>query len=814
MNAFASAMLVVGLLFLGFPGEAEVDSSDASDSQRPDFATVSATELDDELNAMVEQYCQRCHSDTRLTGNMTLEHFDVGEPQADAELAEKVIHKLRAGMMPPAGARRPPEDTLALLATTLENTLDELARRNPEPGYRTFQRLNRAEYEGAARALFGLDIDASAFLPTETISESFDNIADMQMLSATLLEGYLRAAAHVSRVAVGDPGVAPASAVYKVAKTLSQMEHIEGTPLGTRGGISVVHNFPADGEYVFELDLHPDANGNLYGGTSGIEHLELSIDGQRGELFEIDRFMSEGDPNGLRLETPPLHVRAGPHRVSAAFIRKFQGPVIDLVTPIDYTLADSNIGYGVTTAPHLRDLTVSGPFLVTGVSETPSRAVIFSCRPTSRDEERPCAERILARLAQQAYRRPLGEGDLADLVRFFDEGRADGGFEVGVRTAIQAMLASPHFVFRVEEAPSGARPGEVYEIGDLALASRLSFFLWSTPPDQTLIDLAQRGALSDPDEIERQTLRMLADPRAEALATRFAWLWLRLQDLQKILPDALEFPYYDNALAEAMERETELLFHHIVQEDESVLDLLDADYTFVNERLAEHYDIPDVTGTSFRRVQVSDENRRGLLGHSSILMMTSHANRTSPVLRGKWVMEVLLGSPPPPPPPNVPAFDETDAAADGRELTTRERMEQHRANPSCNSCHRVIDAIGLALENYDVTGAWRIKENEVAIDATGELYDGTPVSGPSDLRDALVARQTVFLRTFTRNLMAYALGRRVEYYDMPTVRTIERAATRNDNRVSSYILGVVKSPAFRMSRAEDTAEVRENGDQP
>jgi hypothetical protein len=805
-------MLVAGLLLLGLTGDVGIDPPDAPDAERLGLSPATSSELDDQLNAVVERYCERCHSDARLTGNMTLERFDVGEPHADAELAEKVIHKLRAGMMPPAGARRPSEDTLALLATTLENTLDELARRNPEPGYRTFQRLNRAEYEGSVQALFGLDIDASAFLPTETISESFDNIADMQMLSATLLEGYLRAAAHVSRVAVGDPGVAPASAVYKVAKTLSQMEHIEGTPLGTRGGISVVHNFPADGEYVFELDLHPDANGNLYGSTSGVEHLELSLDGERAALFEIDRFMSEGDPNGLRLETLPLRVRAGPHRVSAAFIRKFQGPVIDLVTPIDYTLADSNIGYGVTTAPHLRDLTVSGPFLVTGVSETPSRDVIFTCRPTSPEEERPCAEQILSRLAQQAYRRPLDDRDVADLVRFFEEGREGGGFEVGVRTAIQAMLASPHFVFRVEEAPSGASPGEVYEINDLDLASRLSFFLWSTPPDQALMDVAQRGDLSDPDELGRQALRMLADPRAEALATRFAWLWLRLQDIAKIHPDALEFPYYDHALAEAMERETELLFHHIVQEDASVLDLLDADYTFVNERLADHYGIPNVTGSAFQRVAVPNENRRGLLGHSSILMMTSHANRTSPVLRGKWVMEVLLGSPPPPPPPNVPAFDETDAAADGRELTTRERMEQHRANPSCNSCHSVIDPIGLALENYDVTGVWRIKENEVPIDATGELYDGTPLSGPSDLRNALVAHQTVFLRTFTRNMMAYALGRRVEYYDMPTVRAIERGAAENENRVSSYILGVVKSPAFRMSRAESVTEVRPDRD--
>jgi hypothetical protein len=807
MNNYASAMLIAGLVLIGVAPSTGTDPVVAYAPHVP-AAAVPEGPLDETLNEVVQQYCVRCHSDRRMTGNMSLEGFDIGNPMTEAELAEKVVHKLRAGMMPPATSRRPPEDTLALLAETLENALDKAARDNPNPGYRTFQRLNRAEYQGAARELFGFEIDASAFLPNETMSENFDNIADMQMLSATLMEGYMRAAGFLSRAAVGDPDASPSSAVFKVAKTMSQMVHIEGTPLGTRGGTSVVHNFLADGEYIFELELHPEPTGNLYGLTSPNEQLEVSINGSRVALLYIDRWMSESDPTGLRLETPSIHVPAGPHRVSAAFIQKFEGPVVDLITPVDYTLADSQIGtaYGVTTGPHLRDMTISGPFSVSGVSETPARNVIFTCRPTSMDEERPCAEEIVEQLASKAYRRPLKGDDLSDLMVFFDQGNDGGGFEYGIRTALQAILASPHFVFRLEEIPSGVTPGDVYDISANDLATRLSFFLWATPPDAELIAVAESGDLTDSDVLEEQTRRMLADPRAESLATRFASQWLRLQDLEKIHPDAQLYPYYDNTLAEAMDRETELLFHNIVQEDENIFDLLTADYTFVNERLARHYGLPDVTGPHFRKVPIADENRRGLLGHASILMMTSHANRTSPVLRGKWVMEVLLGSPPPPPPPNIPAFEETDAATDGRELTTRERMEQHRANPSCSSCHNVIDPIGLALDNFDVTGAWRIKENGMEIDASGQLYDGSPINGPADLRNAILSRPSVFVRTFARNMMAYALGRRVEYFDMPTIREIEADASENGYKMSSFIIGVVQSPAFRMSKVEAVAD--------
>lgn len=800
MNVLPVGLVVVGLLLFGFAGEAGRPTTNAVRSAK---AVVAPSATDEQLNAVIEEYCVRCHNDRRLRGNMSLEGFDVGSPEVDGELSERIIHKLRAGMMPPADVRRPPEDTLALVATALEDRLDDLARRDPNPGYRTFQRLNRAEYEASIREMFGLHIDASAYLPTETLSDNFDNISDTQILSATLLESYLRAAAQVSRDAVGDAAAAPATTVYKVPKTVSQVGHVPGTPMGTRGGISVTHNFPADGEYVFELDLHGSPDGQLFGLTAGVQRMEIALNGERVALLEIDRWMTEGDPTGLRVETPPIHIRAGPQHVAAAFLLESEGPVTDLITPLDFTLADPNmgVGYGVTTVPHLRDLSVSGPFAVTGVSDTPARRRIFTCRPTSRDEERPCAEAIIESLAEQAFRRPLEGGEVPELMTFFEEGRAEGGFEIGIRNALWAILASPRFIFRLEHLPDRVRPGEVYELNDVDLASRLSFFLWAGPPDAELVRLAREGKLSSEKELERQARRMLADPRAEALATRFASQWLRLQDLERINPDAQLYPYFSHQLKSAMDRETELLFHTVVQEDRSVLELLTADYTFVNERLAAHYGIPGVTGNDFQRVTLEDENRRGLLGHGSILMMTSHGNRTSPVLRGKWVMEVLLGSPPPPPPPAVPDLEETAGSEGARTLSTRERMEAHRANPACMSCHRVIDPIGLALDNFDVTGAWRIKENMAPIDPTGELYDGSPIEGPAGLRNTILKRPTVFRRTLARNLMAYALGRRVEYYDMPTIRAMEREAVKNGDRMSNYILGVVTSPAFRMSRA-------------
>ena len=494
-------------------------------------------------------------------------------------------------------------------------------------------------------------------------------------------------------------------------------------------------------------------------------------------------------------------------------VGRVEGVEDDLITPIDHTLADTQIGlgYGVTTLPHLQRLSIVGPFEVTGVSDTPSRRKIFTCRPTSSPEARPCAESIIARLAAQAYRRPLQAGDVDGLMAFFDRGAAESGFEGGIRTALQAVLASPHFVFRLEETPEGVAPGGIYRISAIDLASRLSFFIWGGPPDRELIALAEGGGLSDSAGLDREARRMLADPRAEALSTRFASQWLRLQDLEKVHPDALTYPYFDQRLSEAMHRETELLFSHLVREDRSVLELLTADYTFVNERLARHYGIPNVTGPRFQRVAYPDDSRRGVLGHGSVLALTSHADRTSPVLRGKWVMEVLLGTPPPPPPPGVPDLEATEEAREGRMLTTRERMELHRSNEVCRSCHQFMDPIGLALDNFDVTGKWRIKENGMPLDTRGELYDGTPITNPTELRVALLQRPEALIRNFTTNLLAYGLGRRVEYYDMPTVRAIAHAAEAQGNRMSAFVLGVVNSQAFSMAKAEAATTTTSEG---
>jgi hypothetical protein len=499
--------------------------------------------------------------------------------------------------------------------------------------------------------------------------------------------------------------------------------------------------------------------------------------------------------------------------VTAAFLMKQEGPDDDLITPIDHTLADTQIGvgYGVSILPHLRDFMVVGPFEVTGVSDNPTRRRIFTCRPTSPEEELPCAESIIAPLAEQAYRRPVTQSDIDGLIGFYNQGAAFGGFEGGIRTALQAILASPHFVFRLEETPATIPASGLYAINDLDLASRLSFFLWSQPPDAELLEMAARGDLSDDAVFEAQVRRMLADPRSEALSTRFAALWLRLQDLAKVDPDALSFPYFDQILQDAMYRETELLFDYIVREDRSVLELLTADYTFANERLARHYGIPGVAGPDFRKVAYPDERRRGVLGHGSVLTMTSHGNRTSPVKRGQWVLEVLLGTPPPPPPPNVPDLEETGDAEDGRFKSVAEQMAEHRANPACSSCHNVMDPIGLALDNFDVTGAWRIKDRGVPVDPAGQLYDGTMLEGPADLRQALVQRADVVLTHFTESLLAYASGRRTEYYDMPTVRRIVRQAAQDDFRISSFILGVANSPPFRMAQAETTNEMGSEG---
>jgi hypothetical protein len=788
----------------------ETPRAPAAVAPRPVASHPGAGLSAEEETALVKQYCASCHNDRAKAGGLSLASFDAATAAAHVDQAEKMIRKLRAGMMPPAGARRPETQKLEALVTALETRIDGAAALNPNPGRRPFQRLNRAEYAAAVRDLLDLDVDVTAYLPPDTISSGFDNVADVQTFSPTLMDGYLRAASQISRLAVGDGNASATSVTYKIGRTASQMRHVEGAPMGTRGGISVVHTFPADGEYTFRMMLHNEPLGGLAGRTTMTVHnlteqIEVSINGERVALLPLNTRMSETDANNpLEIATPPIHVKAGPQRVSAAFIQNIEGPIDDLMMPLENTLADVSISFGVTMLPHLRDFRVVGPTRVTGVSETPSRARVFVCRPTSAAEEESCALTIVKRLTERAYRGEPTAEDLQDAMRFYEQGRDRGGFEAGVRMALQSVLMSPRFLFRLERMPAAGPVRAAYRIGDQDLASRLSFFLWGSLPDAELTRAASQGSLRTTAGLARQVRRLLADPRSRALADRFAAQWLRLQDLDKIIPDYLTFPQYDETLADAMSEETRLFFDSLVREDRSVLELLTADYTFVNERLAKHYGLPNVAGNAFQRVTVPDY-RRGILGHGSILTLTSVADRTSPVQRGKWVMEVLLGSPPPAPPPNVPALEEVKATANGRMLSTRERMEEHRRNPACTSCHRVIDPLGLALDNFDATGAWRIKDNEVPVDSVGELYDGSKIEGPAGLRGALLRHQDVFLLSFTESLLTYALGRRVEPSDMPMVRAIVRDAAKRGHTMSAFIVAVANSPAFKMAAPDAPA---------
>ena len=794
------------------PMERSVRSSqvwvDRASGVEPDRARPSPASPETEV---VQRVCARCHNPRRLLGNLSLEDFVVEEAAARADVAEKMVRKLRAGMMPPPGVPRPAGDTLLALVERLESVLDAAAEANPDPGERTFQRLNRPEYEGAIRDLLGLRVDAGEWLPLDQMSANFDNIADVQTLSPTLIEAYLNAAAEISRWAVGDRGAPSVDRRYKNSEYVSQhpWDHVAGAPYGTRGGIVVEHVFPADGEYVFELGFSSGAN-------SRFQDIDISIDGERVALLHHARTGAGADGRGAApISTGPILVRAGQKRVSAAFVRGFDGPYEDLIRPHDWSMAGGGSGgSGITTLPHLRELVVSGPTNVTGVSDNPGRRGIFVCRPTSPEEKGPCARRIVEGLATRAYRRPASADEVEGLLGFYERGALAEGFEGGVRMALEALLASPRFVFRPEREPDGVAPGEVYPVASVDLASRLSFFLWGAPPDEALRAAAANDGLLDEGELMRQARRMLADPRARALGSRFAAQWLRLQDLYKVHPDPNFYPNFDDNLADAMRWETELFFNSLVEEDRSVLELFRADYTFVNERLAAHYGFPAAPGNHFRRVAYPDDRRAGLLGHGSILVLTSLANRTSPVLRGKWVMEVLLGTPPPPPPPGIPDLEETRVAQEGRMLTTRERMELHSEDPVCNSCHRFMDPIGLALDNFDVTGKWRSLENGVPLDTRGDFYDGTPVATPAELSAALLTRPLPLVRNFTGNLMAYALGRRVEHYDQPAIREIVHRAESDGYRVSSLILGVVRSDAFRKRRAAAPAAVQDGDANP
>ncbi len=815
----ASAILLLWFALTGLPSGHRASGAPSAHGPDVGVAAIGDAGVDDtaDLTGVIQRYCVRCHNERLLRGNLTLEEFDVASAHEQAPTAEKMIRKLRAGMMPPPGQRRPPPDTLLALVETLEVVVDREAARDRNPGSRRFQRLNRAEYERVIRDLLALEIDASRWLPADTYLGAFDNMADAQGLSTTLLEAYLRAATEVSRLAVGNPEALSKTAKYTNPIDVSQhaWDHIEGTPYGTRGGMVVTHDFPVDGEYVISIET-------LFGQGTGFQDVDISVDGEGVALLGLQH----GGRSTVPIRTEPIFVRAGQRQVAAAFVRTIEGPYEDRLKTPGWSFVggeDSQAwaNYGITALPHLSELMITGPQRSTGLSETPSRRKVFHCHPdgsaavggtpaaaatqagaaaATAAAARACAELIVARLAREAYRRPVTEDDLAGPMSFYDRAAADGGFEIGIRTALQAILAGPSFIFRLEQAPSGAEPGEDYRIADIDLASRLSFFLWAASPDDELLTLAAEQRLSDPAVLEAQVHRMLADPRAGALSTRFASQWLRLQDAEDNQPEPYLYPDFTGQLREDLVRETQLLFDHLIREDRSLLELYTADYTFLNERLAAHYGIAGVSGPGFRRVRYPDDSRRGVMGHGSVLLLTSMSARTSPVLRGKWVMEVLMGTPPPPPPPDIPAFDDTESARDGRPLTTRQRLEIHRANPTCNSCHRFMDPIGLALDNYDVTGQVRVRENGVALDTRGTFYDGTEISTPAGLVDVLTKRPVPLVRNFTAHLLAYAMGRRTEYFDQPTIRAIAREAEANDHRMSSFILGVVNSDPFRMAR--------------
>jgi hypothetical protein len=753
---------------------------------------------DPAYRAVLDKYCVTCHNQRLKTGGLTLDNLDLAQVPAQAETWEKVIRKLRSGTMPPAGLPRPDAATYANLTGWLETQIDQASA--PYAGRPILHRLNRAEYANAIRDVLALDIDAVSLLPADDSAFGFDNVSDALGLSPSLQEHYLDAALKIGALAVGDPNIPPGSETWRIRQDLSQDRRVAGLPLGTVGGTLVHYNFPLDGEYTFQARLYR-TNLNIMRGLESPHQVELALDGRRihlatiggpedlASLFEKPTDTGDAVEARLRVRVP---VKAGPHVVTIAFL---EAP--DEVEParLQPYLRSSVDNFDWSGSPHLQSLTVSGPFHPASAVDTPSRRRIFTC--DTKDDA--CARKILAALARRAYREPLTGSDLDTLLTFYAEGRRDGGFEGGIQLAIERILASPKFLFRIERDPLDAKAGQSYPIGDLELASRLSFFLWSSIPDDELLKLAAAGKLKNPAVLDHQVRRMLTDPKAQALVDNFAGQWLQLRNLRNFQPNTDLFPNFDDNLRQSFRRETELLFESVVQEDRSMLDLLTSDYTFVNDRLAEHYGIPNIYGARFRRIAISDDARRGLLGQGSILALTSHAERTSPVVRGKWILENILGSPVPPPPPDVPPLKGNQEGE--KPKTMREQMAEHRANPVCASCHKAMDSIGFAMENFNAVGAWRTDDAGNPIDASGELSDGAKIDGVVSLRKALVSRPELFAGTATQKLMIYALGRGLHYRDMPTMRAILRDASRDNYRFSSLVLGIVHSTPFQMRMA-------------
>jgi|SRR5665213_522963 len=755
--------------------------------QRAPSQNQASAQSQDPERALINQYCVGCHNEKANTAGLKLDKLDVDRPGENPEKWEKVVRKVRAGMMPPSGMPRPSRAALDGLAAKIEASLDQAAAVNPNPGWVGLHRLNRTEYSNAIRDLLATEIDASKLLPADDSSEGFDNIADALAISPALIERYTSAAIKISRLAVGNPLVASSTVTFRAPSDFSQRDHLEGMPLGTHGGLEARYTFPVDAQYTIQIRARGGGNqggglgtgGGRGGGPSG-EQLEVMLNGEQVNLVGA---------NGGSIK---LDIKAGPQTIGAALVRRSP--------PGGEEIWQAQQGSGAVNS-----IAITGPTNPKGSGDTPSRRKIFTCKPASAAEESACAKQIITTLAREAYRQPPTSQDLDTLLGFYQTARANGNFENGVEQALARILMDPRFAFRFEREPENVRAGAAYRISDLDLASRLSFFLWSSIPDEELLQTAIQGKLHEPAVLEAQARRMLADPKASTLSTDFGGQWLFLRELKAARPESREF---NDNLRQAFRRETEMLLETIRNEDRSVLDLLNADYTFVDETLAKHYGIPNVRGSRFRRVQITDDNRRGLLGQGSFLLVTSVASRTSPVARGKWVLENLLGTAPPLPPPNVPSLPEDSTSQQVTSL--RERMEQHRKNPVCASCHKIMDPIGFSLENFDLIGKWRTMDGGKAIDATSKLVDGTPLDGPASLRQAILSRSDVFIRTMTEKLMTYAVGRGMKYYDMPAVRSIARDAARNDNRYSSIILGIVKSDPFQMKvkQPEVQAQIR------
>jgi mono/diheme cytochrome c family protein len=778
----ATATLSVGILY-GTAGGIQAAVPQHGASVGDPNATGHRAELD--------RYCVTCHNTRLKSGGVALDSLDVADVPAGAAVWERVIRKLRTAQMPPPGRPRPDKEHNDALASWLETTIDRDAAKHPNPGRtETIHRLNRAEYRNAVRDVLALDIDVASLLPADDMSYGFDNIAGVLKITPSLLDRYMVAARQISRVAIGNPALPPTAETFRLKADLSQDARFDDLPIGTRGGTSIHYQFPLDADYRIQIEP--------LGGGADAHDLELSIDGARVKLFRLQPRSGLGPGQGYDSEGDPCEVRvpvkAGPHVLGVTFVKKSAALVESVREPFLAPHAE-----GVPrTQPAVSSVTITGPFDVQGAGSTPSRQRIFVCHPANETAEPDCAKQILMTLARRAYRRPVTAPDVAVLLEFYSGSRARFGFDAGIEMAVRRLLVSPDFLFRVESDPPGLASGATYPVSDLELASRLSFFLWSSVPDDELLDAAAKGTLRKPGVLEQQVRRMLGDPRADALSANFAGQWLQLRTVEGASPNEFRFPNFGENLRRDFRRETELFFQSILRENRRLLDFLTADYTFVNERLARHYGIPNVYGGHFRRVTIADENRRGLLGQGSFLTLTSLADRTTVVGRGKWILDNVLGTPPPQPPPNVPPLKENEAG--GKMLSVRERMEQHRANPACASCHARMDPLGFALENFDATGQWRTRDGDTVIDASAVLSDGTRLTGPAGLRNWLLGRSEQFATSVTEKLMIYGLGRGLEYYDAPAVRKVVRESGASGYEFQSLILGVVKSTPFQMRK--------------